>query len=118
MIIAKTFLAQQKTPSTVLACDLKGINAAERPRYSSLTRQLKAAVLQQRELPDGFAWELDGKKLSFVEAAEWITFERRCCPFLTLQLEAAGNHTSYWVKLQGPAGVKALLAKEFGPVTR
>jgi hypothetical protein len=118
MIIAKTLLAEQKTPSAVLACDLEAIGAAERRRYSSLTHQLKAAVLQQRELPDGFAWELDEKKLSFVEAAEWITFERRCCPFLTLQLEATGNHTGYWVNLQGPAGVKAFLVAEFGPVTR
>jgi hypothetical protein len=107
-----------RTPSTVPACDLEAIGAAERPRYSSLTRQLKAAVLQQREMPDGFAWELDGNKLSFVAAAEWITMERRCCPFLTLQLETTGNHTGYWVKLRGPVGVKAFIAAELGPVTR
>src|SRR5215510_9497733 len=84
-----------------LACNMKAISSSERPRYDLLLKKLKASVKQQRELADGYAWELDGKGISLPETAEWVTMERRCCPFLTLQLEAIGNDLNYWIKLSG-----------------
>ena len=92
---------------------MKAISSSERSRYDVLLKKLKASVKQQRELKDGYAWELDGKGISLPEAAEWVTMERRCCPFLTLQLEAVGNDLDYWVKLTGPEGAKAFLVAEF-----
>jgi hypothetical protein len=43
------------------------------------------------ELPTGYAFKLDGKAISLAEVAEWISMERLCCPFLTLQLSASGK---------------------------
>lgn len=103
----------QSTHPAVLACNMKAISSSERSRYDGLLKKLKASVKQQRELRDGYAWELDGKGISLPEAAEWVTMERRCCPFLTLQLEAVGNELNYSVKLTGPEGVKAFLITEF-----
>ena len=104
-------MAQSKPP--VLACNMKAISSTERPRYNVLLQKLKTAVKQQREIADGYAWELEGKAIGLPEAAEWVTMERRCCPFLTLQLEATGNETNYWINLRGPTGVKAFLVEEF-----
>ena len=106
-------MAQSNSQPPVLACNMKAISAADRPRYNVLLKKLKVAVKQQRELTDGYAWELDGKSITLPEAAEWVTMERRCCPFLTLQLEATGGETNYWINLKGPAGVKAFLVAEF-----
>ena len=122
MTLTKTILASllcacamaQSNPATpVLACNMKAIGSTERIRYNVLLQQIKTAVKQQRELADGYAWEVDGKTISLPEAAEWVAMERRCCPFLTLQLEATGNEANYWINLKGPAGVKAFLAAEF-----
>jgi len=98
----------------VLACDTEAISAVERTRYSFLVSKLKEAVMQQQETSDGYAWEVNGDTISLPEAAEWVAMERRCCPFLTLQLEAPGQGTSYWIKLSGPEGAKAFLVAEFG----
>jgi hypothetical protein len=40
---------------------------------------------------NGYAFKLDAKAVTLTETAEWITMERLCCPFLTLQLSTAGN---------------------------
>lgn len=42
-----------------------------------------------------------------------IGMERRCCPFLTLQLSASGNDAYWLLTLTGPEGVKPLLRAEF-----
>lgn len=92
---------------------MNAINPTERVRYNLLLEKIKASVKQQREIADGYAWELDGKEVTLPEGAEWMAMERRCCPFLTLQLEAKGDGTNYWINLKGPAGVKEFLVSEF-----
>ena len=113
-MLGACLMAQSNKLTPILACNMKAINSTERPRYDALTRKIKSAVRHQRELSEGYAWELDGKTVSIPEVAEWMTMERRCCPFITLQLEAVGNGTEYVVKLLGPDGVKAFLVSEFG----
>ena len=103
----------QKDPSPPLACNLNAISAAERPRYSQLMKQLRAAVRERQELSDGYSYRLDGNSVSLPEVAEWIKLERLCCPFLTLQLEASGQASDWRLHLRGPAGVKAILDQDF-----
>jgi hypothetical protein len=105
--------AAQNDVSPVLACNLKAIRAAERPRYNDLMKRIRGAIRGRKELPDGYAFELDAKVIRLPEVAEWISMERLCCPFLTLQLSASGSHPQWRLRLTGPAGVKALLEAEF-----
>ena len=101
-------------PQPALACNSAAISTPERARYNGLMRKIKSAVRHQHHLPDGYAWQLDGAVATMPEVAEWMSMERRCCPFLTLQLEAAGGGMDFAVKLTGPDGVKAFLGSEFG----
>src|SRR5882672_8974066 len=103
----------QDAASPVIACNLKAISAAERPRYNHLTKRLRTAAREPQGLPDGYAFRLDGKAITLPEVAEWISLERQCCPFLTFQLSASGKQTDWSLKLTGPAGSKALLEAEF-----
>ena len=95
-----------------LACNLKAINAADRPRYTDLMKRLRASVLEQTEIADGYRYALDAKDMALPEVAEWITMERICCPFLTFQLDVKSNGDSQ-LTLRGPEGVKAILREEF-----
>lgn len=105
--------AAQKEASTVLACNLKAISAVERPRYNQLVKRVLEAMRDRTEISNGYAFKLDSKTITLPEAAEWIGMERLCCPFLTLQLSAAGNQTDWVLTLTGPEGVKPLLDVEF-----
>ncbi len=95
----------------VLACSPGAIDETVRPRYQEL-RRLLSAVRERRELLDGYAFLIDAAAVSLPEAAEWVAMERRCCSFLTLQLEASGGEQNWWLRLSGPAGVKDFLAAE------
>ncbi len=97
----------------VIACNLKAIAPAERQRYDELTKRVRAAVRERRELADGFTYKMDGKAITLPETAEWLSLERQCCPFLTFQLSVAGKESDWGLSLTGPAGVKALLTAEF-----
>jgi hypothetical protein len=47
-------------------------------------------------------------------AAEFMTLERLCCPFLTLTLEVERERGPLWLTLTGREGVKPFLQAELG----
>ena len=109
VIFAAGCVLAQDGAAPVLACNLKAFSAAERPRYQELAGRLRAATVGRAELADGFALRVKGTAMTLVEVAEWMGMERRCCPFLTLQLETTGRSGEWVVRMTGPAGVKQLL---------
>ena len=108
-----TAASPDSNPRPVIACNLKAIRTADRPRYNELLTRLRAAVRDRGELTAGYAYKLESKGLTLREVAEWMSMERLCCPFLNLQLSAAGNQSGWVLSLTGPPGVKALLQAEF-----
>jgi hypothetical protein len=105
--------AAQKEPAAVFACNLKAITAADWPRYHELVKQLRLAVRDRSEIANGYTFRLDSKAVTLPDAAEWISMERLCCPFLTLQLSASANQPHWILTLTGPEGVKPLIEAEF-----
>lgn len=105
--------AAQDRAAPVIACNLKAISSADRPRYNDLMKRLRSAVRDRSELSDGFAFTLNGSTIQLPEVAEWMNLERRCCPFLVVQLSVSGEKANGLLTLTGPEGVKALLQMEF-----
>ena len=99
-----------------LTCNVDGLTPAERARSATLLAALRAATVERAELDDGYAFRLDGDT-SLVGVAEWITLERRCCPFFRFQLEIDGDAGPVWLRLTG-AGVKEFLSTPRDPVAR
>ena len=96
---------------SVLACNIKAISAAQRPRYSELVSRLCAAMRDRTELPDGYTYLLDSAKITEPDISEWITMERLCCPFLIFQFEVVCEVSR--LTMRGPNGAKAILQAEF-----
>jgi hypothetical protein len=97
-----------------LACDLDAISASDRPRYNELRRMLAVAVAGKRELADGIAVRISTERMALAQVAEWIAFERKCCPFFEFKVDVAAESGPVWVSLTGRAGVKEFLAQAFG----
>jgi hypothetical protein len=100
----------QETP---FICNLHALSSAQRAAHQALTARLADSVLQTRELPDGYAFELDGTRLSIQELASWTDCERRCCPFFDFTLEWRRENGSVILRLTGREGVKAFIRAEF-----
>jgi hypothetical protein len=96
------------------ACNLGALSAAEREESQRLRQSLGAAVTGMEELPDGFAFGLDAKKLPPASLFRWVDLERRCCPFFRFAIEIAPDTASTSLRLTGGAEVKDFIRSELG----
>ena len=112
LIFASASLAQFK-PAAPLACDLKAFQLEERKHWRQLLDQLSAAVLEVRELSNGYALHINTRRMSVVEVAEWVDLERKCCPFFNFQLDLHGDDGTLWLGLAGREGVKEFIMVDF-----
>ena len=103
------------TPTTEspLACDLTAISATDRPRYNELRRILAASALAKRDLPNGITIQIAPDKITLPQLAEWISMERKCCPFFDFKIDVAPESGPVWLTLTGRPGVKEFLAAAF-----
>ncbi len=97
---------------TVFACNPSALDKEQRARYSVLTKQLIAAKQEVRELPDGYTFHFAANPQSIKDVAEFVTYERLCCPFLNFEMAVEGENLS--LRLKGKEGVKEFIKMEFG----
>lgn len=95
-----------------LACDMSAIEPARREQHIATGREVFSAVTEILELPDGYAFRLPGETQTLLNAAEFISLEKLCCPFLGLALEVEPEGGSVWLRLTGREGVKAFIREE------
>ena len=95
-------------------CDLTAMDTEQRERHRVVAQHLHGAIQEVRELPDGYALRFPVEPSTVFMAAEFITLERLCCPFLTLALEVERERGPLWLKLTGREGVKPFLRAELG----
>ena len=98
------------TPPT-LACDLGALSGEERARRSVLATRVSGAFREVQEMPDGYAARLDPDPAIVRDALDWLLLERRCCPFLRLELAFEPSDRAAWVRFRGGPGVKEFLAE-------
>ena len=95
------------------ACNLKAFTPQQRGQWRKLIDQLMPAVVSAREQNDGYALQVDTRKMSVVEVAQWVDLERRCCPFFDFQLDIHGEDGGLWLSLKGREGVKQFIEMDF-----
>jgi hypothetical protein len=95
-------------------CNLKALTTKERARHVLLTLEIERARVETIELANGFAFRFQDSAVSLADLAEWVSAERKCCPFFDFEIELQGNNGPLWLKLRGKDGVKAFMQSEFG----
>jgi hypothetical protein len=100
--------------TSVLTCNINGIPLQERARYGQLVEVLRHAIQKRRELPDGYAFQMNTKQIGTDQLAEWIELERKCCPFFEFEIHWTPQNGDVWLHLSGPEGVKEFILDEFG----
>ena len=93
------------------ACNMNALTGGERARHQELSQTLRAAVQQKNELRNGYAFRLPSSALMM--AAEWVSFERKCCPFFSFEIEQPKDQGPLWLRITGSGGVKAFIEEEF-----
>jgi hypothetical protein len=91
------------------ACDLGALSAEERAQRSTLASRVAARFREVQELVDGYAARLDPDPGVVRDALDWLLLERRCCPFLRLDLCLEPADGPVWVQFRGGPGTKKFL---------
>jgi len=110
------FLVSKEQPEhrsvSPLACDMTAIPLAEREAHLKTSRDLFSHIHEIRELPDGYEFRLDVDPKVLLKAAEFISLESRCCPFMAFALEVKAEDGPVCLRLTGREGVKAFIREE------
>jgi hypothetical protein len=106
------------TEATGFYCNMGALTSAERARYKVLAEKLKAANAERKEEASGYAFRINTAEASLVDVAEWVNFEKRCCPFFDFEITLQREGGPLWLKVGGRDGVKAFISDEFGFGTR
>src|SRR5689334_22420737 len=94
------------------ACDMRAMTKEQRVEHARLAHELFAAVEEQRELANGYAFRLAADR--WLDTARWADLERRCCPFFAFELTAPSDGGALWLRITGKKGVKEFMKTELG----
>ena len=95
-------------PTFDLLCVPGAIAPAERAAHFALGYRLFARLAEERiDLPSGIALRLDADHIS--EVARFVANERKCCPFLHIEVEIAPDGGPMWLRITGPEGTRELI---------
>lgn len=98
---------RQDTP---IACNLDALSPSERVRRAELAARIRDRSTGLSESPGGYAIRLPPEAEICRTALELCLLERRCCPFLELELGLEPAAGPAWLRVSGPPGVKEFLA--------
>ncbi len=98
--------------SVQIACQLNTLDADEQRRRKKLFDEVRAAVEETRDLPDGYAWRVPDEIALDGRTTELISLERRCCPFFRFSLVFEESDGPVWLTITGPPGVKEFIRDE------
>lgn len=103
------------TQQTPLICNMDVFTPAEREQHIRSTAQLFQSVQAIHKAENGFEFlfpNLDEAD-NLTQLAEFISNERRCCPFLEFTLKILPKDTPISLLLTGPEGTQEFLRAEF-----
>ena len=104
------------TQQSPLICNMDVFTPDERAHHIQTTTQLFQSVQAVHEIGNGFEFmfpNLDQAD-NITQLADFISNERRCCPFLEFTLKIAPNDAPIALLLTGPEGTQEFLHAEFG----
>ena len=98
-----------------IVCNMEVFTPVERENHVRNTVSLFQAVEDIHDAENGFVFifpQTNGSE-NISQFAEFISNERRCCPFLEFTLKVAPNDGPISLLLSGPKGTREFLYEEF-----
>ena len=98
-----------------LACNMNVFTPVERENHIQTTTRLFQSMQNVREVANGYEFIFPNSASSEIltRIAEFISNERRCCPFLKFTLTIDTDPQPIALTLTGPEGTQEFLRAEF-----
>lgn len=98
---------------TPFICNINALTDAQRVRYHELAGKLNDSRQAVKELGNGYAFRFKAEADLILEVAEFIVYERLCCPFFDFELAVEPDTNRLWLRLRGQEGIKEFIRSEF-----
>ncbi len=92
-----------------IACALSDPNEIEGRRRA--IKEIFAGIRDRKELSDGYEFIFPGDDEWAARLMQFVSMERKCCPFLQFELAFEQGCGPIHVTLRGGAGVKEFIAE-------
>lgn len=97
-------------------CDLSALNDEERLRYREFETLLGPKIAAISEQENGYTVSFPMSPENYLLIAEFVTYESRCCPFLSFSLSANSGEENGSLAISAAPDAKAFIAAELGLV--
>ena len=94
---------------TPIACDLTVFSISERMEHLALAKSLLQQVSELVEHNDGFTFVFDKSPHLELQVVNWVSKDKRCCPFFSFELSSTNTPPLLNLKISGPDGAKEIL---------
>lgn len=94
-------------------CNMHALSESQRKRYGEIIQKLDESRQSVKELSNGYAFRFKAEAQMIQDAAEFIVYERLCCPFFDFELSVEQDSNRLWLRLSGQEGVKEFIRAEF-----
>jgi hypothetical protein len=98
---------------TPFICNLNALSDSQKERYRQLIQIINEARQSVKELNDGYAFRFKAESQLILDTAEFIVYERLCCPFFNFELTVESDTNRMWLHLRGQSGIKEFIRYEF-----
>ena len=98
---------------TPFICNINALSESQRTRYREIVGKLNNSRQSVKELSDGYGFRYKAESELIIEIAEFITYERLCCPFFDFELAVDQQTNWLWLRLRGQNGIKDFIRQEF-----
>ncbi|WP_245600047.1 hypothetical protein [Paenibacillus harenae] len=92
-----------------VACCHSVFTTEQRVEYKSIWGELETRRLGITELENGYQYDFPGDAETLRLINEWVSMERKCCPFLTFSVIASNTDEPVLLQLTGNKEAKAFL---------
>jgi hypothetical protein len=92
-----------------IACDLTVFSNSERIKHMALAKSLLEQARQVIEHKDGFTFVFEQSPFLEIQIADWVSKEKKCCPFFSFDLSRANTPPSLRLRISGPDRAKEIL---------
>ena len=94
-------------------CNMNALNTNQRERYKEIIQKLSESRQAIKELQDGYGFRFKVESQLIQDVAEFIVYERLCCPFFDFELAVEQDSDRLWLRLRGQDGIKEFIRCEF-----
>lgn len=96
-----------------LFCDLTIFTDEERQQHLNDAEQLLAQVIAVESSAMGYALRFSDTPQIIQQIAQFISEDRKCCPFIHFSMDVEANGAGIWLHLKGDTAVKQAIKSEF-----